>query len=458
MRECGGAFVQTVKARSGAGLIERGEWEQPVSADRPDVRSLANTPAAQVLDGLDAHVLEPVFSTTVDRAIQLWDEGGAQVEVSLDRGEIRAAASREPIRELELELKSGELAGLFVLAHELAKTAPIRLSFDSKAERGYRLAGRDAAAASLKAERAALVPDAPAADAFRLAARSCLTQVVGNAQVLRRVRSPQALHQTRVGLRRLRAVLTAFRPLIEDARFTWIKAEAKWLAGELDQARDLDVFIEESLHQDEDGLHQDAAMAAFTRRLLSAQAAAYERAIAAIDSQRFADFLLEITAWVEIGDWARAEDPDAVRLRRTPIASFGAQALTRLHGKVKKRGRRLKALEPEARHRLRIAGKKLRYAVELFADTFPEHPKRRSAYLEALKDLQDRLGELNDLAVAGRLALDVVGRRAGGTAFAAGLVVGRRSRNEPNILAEAVEAFDRFKDARPFWKDLAPGA
>ena len=450
VRETAGRFVQTVKTRSGSGMIERGEWEVSIPGERPDAGALAHTPAAEVLDWLQGPDLEPVFTTTVDRSVRLWGEGGVQVEVSLDRGEIRAGASREPIRELELELKSGETSALFVLAKDLAKAAPIRLSFDTKAERGYRLAGHDATA-SIKAQQAALTPATPAAEAFRLSARSCLTQIVGNAQLLRRVRSPQALHQTRVGLRRLRAVLTTFKPMIQDVRFACIKAEAEWLGGELDQARDLDVFIADTLHPDDETLHEDAAVAAFTRRVLSAQADAYERAIAAIDSQRFADFLLDLTAWVEIGDWIHLEDGPAAGLRGAPVAAFGAEALDRLHRRVRKRGRRLKALDPESRHHLRIAAKKLRYAAELFAGTFPDRPKRRHSYLESLRDLQDALGALNDLAVAGRVAMTVVGRRGSEAAFAAGLLVGRRRQAEPEALTKAVRAFDRFAAAPTFW-------
>ena len=450
VRERAGAFVQTVKTRSGSGMIERGEWETPVTQSRPDARSLANTPAAEVLEDIGADDLEPVFSTTVERSIGLWADGAAQVEVCIDRGEILAAALSEPIREMELELKSGQTASLFVLAHELAKAAPIRLSFDTKAERGYRLAGHDATAL-IKAEQAALTPATPTAEAFRLCARSCLIQVVGNAQLLRRVRSPQALHQTRVGLRRLRAVMSTFKPLIEDARFAWVEAEARWLGGELDQARDLDVFIEETLGRDEDGPAQDAAVAAFTRRVLTAQAGAYERALAAINGQRFDDFLLEVTAWVEIGAWALADGAVAARLRETPIAAFGAAALGRLQAKVARRGRGLKHLDAEDRHHLRIAAKKLRYAVELFGETFPGHPKRRRHYLDGLRDLQDQLGALNDLAVASRVAMEVVGRRGTEAAFAAGLLVGRRRQAEAEHLAKAIKAFDHLAKTPVFW-------
>lgn len=450
VREKDGRFVQTVKTREGPGSIERGEWESEIGQQRPDAAALAGTPAAALLNGHGFEDLTPVFSTTVERAVRLWREGSTVVELSLDEGRIDAGGDREPIRELELELKSGGTDALFALARTLAGAAPIRLSFDSKAERGYRLAGHDTTAA-LKAEQAALTADTPAAEAFRRIARSCLTQIAGNGQLLRRVRSPQGLHQARVGLRRLRAALDAFKPLVLDGRFETLKAEAKWLAGELDQARDLDVFIAAAMPADEEGLHPDRALAAFGKRLLSAQAAAYDRALAAIESQRFADLLLDVAAWLEVGDWTTNTSLERSALREAPISSFGAAALERQLAKVGKAGRGFSGLDAAGRHHLRIKAKKLRYAADFFGEAFPEHPKRRRKFVGGLKELQDQLGQLNDIAVAGELALEVAGRRAGDAAFAAGLLIGARKSREPALIEAAGEAFKDFRRLPRFW-------
>jgi inorganic triphosphatase YgiF len=450
VREAGGRVVQTVKTRSGAGEIRRGEWESSLVAPRPDVAALARTPAAEVLNGHAADDLAPVFATTVERAHRLWEEAGSLVEVSLDQGEIDAGSEREPIQELELELKSGRPQALFSLARDLARAAPIRLSFDSKAERGYRLAGHEGAEA-FKAERAAVTAQTPTAEAFRRVARSCLAQISGAAEFLRRVRAPQALHQTRVGLRRLRAALAAFRPVIEDATFARLRGEAKWLAGELDQARDLDVFIADAIETDEEGLHADAGHAAFQKRLLAAQARAYDRAVGAVESRRFAEFLLEAAAWVEVGAWSGAADRDRLRLGAQPVAAFGAASLQRLDRRLRKAAAGFEGLDAEGRHRLRIKAKKLRYAAEFFGGAFPKHPKRRRRYEAALRAVQERLGALNDLAVASGLALEVAGARGAETAFAAGLMVGRRSQDEPALVEAARRALERFGDARRFW-------
>ena len=78
-----------------------------------------------------------------------------------------------------------------------------------------------------------------------------------------------------------------------------------------------------------------------------------------------------------------------------------------------------------------IALKKLRYATEFFEALYPKSTPK--PYLAALKDLQDGLGHLNDVAVAQRLIDSLVGRgdrsaNGDGLQRAAGLVLGWHAR------------------------------
>ncbi|HEY3696046.1 CHAD domain-containing protein [Phenylobacterium sp.] len=448
VREADDGFVQTVKKRQGAGLFARDEWESAVAGVRPDTAALQDTPAGDVLNG-HAGSLAPVFATIVERQVHLWRHDGDVVEVSLDQGEITAGSQSEPIRELELELKAGDPAALFALARDLAQGAPIRLSFDSKGERGYRLAGHDGLAA-LKAERTAVSGDMSAAEAFRRVARSALGQIAGNAQLLRRARLPDALHQTRVGLRRFRAALAVFGGVLRGPALDEVRAQTKWLAEALDEARDIDVFMQSTFRPAEAAAGEgDPTMAALGARLRHAQAEAYERAVAAIESPRFAALLLDVAAWVEVGAWTHAE---AAR-RCEPVRDLGARELDRLSEKVLKKGRHLAKLEPAERHQLRIKAKKLRYATEFFGGAFgPKAERRRARYLASLRTLQDTLGELNDIAVARAQGPGFLNGRGADVAFAAGLIVGRRERREPDLLDASEKAFAAFRQARPFWE------
>lgn len=451
VREADGRYVQTVKRRAGAALFDRDEWERGIDTPGPQMQALDETPARKVLASGGGDDLAPVFSTEVERITTEVRCGDAVVELSLDEGQIVAGARRAPIRELELELKAGDSGALFAVAKNLAGDAALRLSFESKSERGYRLAGRDDVKA-LKADRADLTGDLTTGEAFRRIIRSCLSQVTGNAQRLIDVRSADALHQTRVGLRRLRAAFSVFKPMLADSDFERLDSETHWLADSLNAARDLDVLIRSLAPTPDDHPDEDAALAVFRARLFTCQAAAYDDAVAALRSSRYADLMLDLAAWAETGAWTRTRNPSIAERRDESVQALAQRSLEHLRKQVRKKGRKLAELNPERRHKLRIKVKKLRYAADFFGNAFQEaHPKRRQAFIERLRKLQDCLGELNDIAVARRTALAAVDHGAGETAFAGGLVVGRREAQAAALVAQAVDAFRAFSRATPFW-------
>ena len=143
LRDTGEGFVQTVKHDDGSGGIERGEWECFTPDEALDGDALARTPAGKALGGRIGD-LRPVFATSVERRMRVRCEGDTVIEVSFDSGEVSSGDRREPISEVELELKEGQPAALFDLGRQLVRATPLRLSFESKAERGYRLSVRAA--------------------------------------------------------------------------------------------------------------------------------------------------------------------------------------------------------------------------------------------------------------------------------------------------------------------------
>ena len=429
-------FVQTLKRQTAPGQTARDEWEVPVPSETLDLTALKTTPARKLLKGR-RHDLSPRFATTVVRRIRMVDWEGARIEVAFDAGELSAGEKREPIYELELELKAGPPAALFALARRLARDLAIVPVFENKSERGWRLAEGDRRKPR-PAVATPLSPDATTATAFRRIAMACLAQVSAHAELLRVVRRPEAVHQMRVGLRRLRAAVGVFKPLLAASERQRIETELKWLARESNTARDLDVFIRDVFHPTALAA-PSPDLAPLGRHLLTARSQAYDRILAAIASPRYALLMLETTAWIE-----------TTTLPDGPVAPYAAEALDRLQHQIEKRARDLTDLDAEARHHLRIHAKRLRYAAEFFADLFPTR-RRRARYLKALERLQNTLGALNDLAVArdripGEAHLDNAS-----LAFAAGRIIGRRERDEAALLAAAVKACGRFHDARPFW-------
>ncbi len=445
VRRKGDTHIQTLKHRGDGGLFQRDEWETPVAGLDLDLAALAETPA---LTALGDTPLVAAFTVEVERRIHIWTEGETQVEVSFDTGFITAAGRTEPVAELELELLAGSPAALFALARRLLARANLTLLLESKAERGYRLVGHDGVAA-LRAQKTAVGPQTCGADAFQLIAREALVQIAGNARLLQRAHNPDVLHQLRVGLRRLRAALSVFRGMLDAEGLSAARSETRWLAGELSEARDIDVFLQNAREQDE--IEDNPARAALFRALRHAQAEAYERALAAIRSERFRTLLLDLAEWIEIGPWRSLPGERPSALREGAAAALASPVLDRLDDRVRRRSRKFRRLEVEARHDVRKQAKKLRYATAFFSEAYPDHPKRRQRFTAALKVVQDRLGELNDLAVARSVITRVAGKRSSDLAFAAGLELGRITRGEDDLLDAASDALRTFRRTRRFW-------
>ena len=461
VRRIGRHHVQTVKQEinGSAALFARGEWEQEIHAKRPDLDAARDTALAPLLNKQLRRALKPVFETRVRRKVFRIQTGESDVELSIDKGKIEAGRKSVPLCEVELELKEGRAADLFKLAKGLAHEVPVQLAVRSKADRGYALLTAEKAA-PVKAVPVAFAVDSDVQGAFQIIARGCLHQLVAN-QSLMLAGDAEALHQMRVALRRLRAAISLFSDMLSDPQTEALKSEFKWITGELGPAREFEVFLKRVAKPVADLGRDEPGMTLVSRELRQKCEDALARACAAVESLRFRDLAIDTTAWIETGDWTRNPNDAAGKLREHPFAAVAAQQLCRLWKKLLKSGKCLDALDPQHRHRLRIQAKKLRYAAEFFAPAFPRKKSilRRKDFVTSLQQLQDALGELNDIAVNDKLLKqlgdgeDAGAKRHGGRirkAFVSHLSGREKVRMAP-LLKEAERAYAAFAKVKPFW-------
>jgi triphosphatase len=444
VRDTGRGHVQTIKV-AGPQLFDRLEWEHPVPGFDPDLAAAAATGLAPFRDPGVGEGLRAGFKTTIERTVFHVVENGSEIEIALDRGEVEAGMLRAPILELELELKRGEPAELFSLAQELAAFVPLRLDVKTKAERGYALLDAERGTVE-KAAPLSLDPGMTSGEAFRIIAQNCLRQIIANEGAIG-VGNAEALHQMRVGLRRMRAVIDAFRDMAPGPEQEKVKAALKWITEALGPARDLDVFTAEVLQPLRAVKGNDGSFADAQRGFMERRAQAYETALGSVRSDRFRTALLDMAEWIQVGSWT--VDAGLCELRERPVKEHAEKLLARLRKKIRKQDTPLKEMSAAGRHKLRIRAKTLRYIIEFFASLFAgaESERRREGALRALKDLQNALGALNDLEARRALAAD--GQDLSEEELSLLTV---EDGKEEELLNKAQAARAAFAEVKSFWK------
>jgi CHAD domain-containing protein len=251
----------------------------------------------------------------------------------------------------------------------------------------------------MKRARAWAVTDAGRTPVARVAARTLrkrLEAVWRELEAACRPRhDPERVHQLRVATRRTIAALAVFRGVVPAKQRAWFEKRLRRIRRVAGSTRDLDVLAGRLAHEVaiEAKPTSIAAKAVVVRgRLLAMLAKRRE-----VARQPIRGMLDELTAI----DWpARVERlVDGVRQsgRDEPFAAFGRRRFRQLVTRFFRRADR--KLEDAADiHQLRIEGKKLRYALEIFASVFPD--AERSACHDALESLQETLGEFTDHASA----------------------------------------------------------
>ena len=443
VRDTNGRFVQTIKSANGnAGLFDRSEWEHEVKDHDIDLIAASGTALEPLLSVRVRNALRPVFETRVDRTVYQVVRNGSDIEVALDRGEVAAGGRHAAINEIELELKHGEPVELFRLARKLDATVPLRISGKVKAERGYELV-EDVHQAFEKAKPIQLDPSMASGEAFRAIVHNCLRQIIANEPGVC-AGDAEALHQMRIGLRRLRAAITAFAEVSADSKQNRIKTELKAATNKLGPARDLDVFAADVFKHLSDTGAGEKEFAEASRDFTLKREKTYARLADFVRSKRFRRTLLDVAEWVETGCWTRARSG-----AEQTIKKHAADVLATFRKQIRKKGGDLHELDARARHKLRIRAKKLRYMIEFFGGVFPDHKnvKRREVALSSLKTLQDTLGSLNDIAA--RKAL--VSNGDGLTMHVAAMVDAGEAKVD-KLLEQSRLAHAHFSEVKAFWK------
>lgn len=247
------------------------------------------------------------------------------------------------------------------------------------------------------------------------------------------------VHQLRVATRRCRAALDIFQEVLRPRTRERLRKLLRAVRRAAGPARDADVLLldlaerlKEASSRNAPGLHWAAGQLA-ARRSVAQQhlCEAFEELGSDLDG-------------LEIKTLPKKQLRDS-RWGRKPLR-LAARELLQAH---------LQALEaaqpagqqPEQLHQMRIAGKRLRYAMEVFGDCFP--PDFRQVFYPQVEGLQEILGEVNDAFTAGQV---YVAMQEDCIRFYPGLWPTWRDGIQALIKAQGVRQKTALKQFKRFWQ------
>lgn len=240
-----------------------------------------------------------------------------------------------------------------------------------------------------------LTPASPARDVLQRRLDDLAARLPMSVAAAREDRD-DGVHRVRTTCRRLRAVLAAYRPLLDREQTEPVREELRWLARALGERRDVEVVGDRVT-----GLldtEETRQVRGPVRRRLADHQRATRRDLGGADdvlaSDRCARLLVEVRRLADDPPWTdRAERKASkivVRRLRRELDRV-ASRLTAVPDPAP--GARAQRERDDAVHDLRKAAKRLRYAAEVARPAYGKHAhrltKRAKALTAALGDRQD---------------------------------------------------------------------
>jgi inorganic triphosphatase YgiF len=448
LRQAGDSWLQTIETGTGGSNGASGAHvaEGMVERPEPDLKAIDDRRIRRLVEkAVSRSMLEPVFETVVQRTTRHLHAGDAEMDLALDEGVVRAGGAQKNVCEAELDLKSGGHECLLQTAARLFAAAPVRLSKGCEADLGYGLAlGKaNGRVEPHRAELPQLTSDLTCAEAFDLVMRQATEQIAANRTAVLESEDPDAAHQLRIGLRRLRSALLAFRPLNDTPALRDLESRARVLARSVGELRDADVLIEEIYAPVAGMMRADPGLPEVHEALLAHRDAMRQQVREELCGEPWSTLQLYLALWPRTIDHAGK--------LATPVTKLARSALRKRWRKVADSGKRLDELTIEQRHAMRKALKTLRYTAEFFAGLYPEHAARR--FIKEIRSLQEVFGYLNDVVAAERLNAICHERCADSREAqrAAGFVLGWHNARAAHAWKHAHKGWHRLDALPRFW-------
>ena len=228
--------------------------------------------------------------------------------------------------------------------------------------------------------------------------QNCLQHIRANEAAVAQGQGKESLHQMRVGLRRLVSTFKLFEAWHHPPQD--LRTALEDLLSRLGAGRDWEVLHQSTLTSLAETTSSITGLNALLQAVQAKSLTLNSTVAADVAAPHYRQLLDQISDWNQTLCTAKHDTSIAANIAAN-IAELADQILRQRQKVLLKRARLLPEHTPKERHRLRIAAKKVRYATEFLQSLYKKDQIK--PFLRALKALQDKLGTLNDLAVADQL-------------------------------------------------------
>ncbi len=389
IRHAGDRIEQTLKTETsfGGGALRRTEISRTLKDSSLDDRLVQE--ALKQLSIVESARWQfiPLIWTEIKRTKMRLRHRSTSIELVYNSGYVTCARHGRrmgQISEIEAKLISGPAEGMFdFLARLNEKTSWIQF-VTSGAERWFAAISSTHALKPVKHKPLVIPADMNTCELLQVSMANALNHFFSNSPQILKAK-PEAIHQTRVAIRRMRAFLRAFKGQIDYMDRKALNGELRWLQTKLGECRDWHVLRADTLPKMK-GLSPEmrVELDELCQRMHRKQLA---QALQTYSSRRAQRLILHLQSWL-------------ARQPKTGGPSISKQRQSTLKANMKRLGK-LGTLTPSRSvtevHAMRIMVKKIRYTVEIFPGA--EDEETRLA-LQSLEKVQDALGDLNDACKA----------------------------------------------------------
>ncbi|MFP4394693.1 MAG: CHAD domain-containing protein, partial [Anaerolineales bacterium] len=386
-------------------IHRRPEWEVALPTALPPSQWPPGEVRHRVRQIVGDAPLEPLFTLRQERVLRDVTRAKQRIaELSLDAVTLHHGGREQRYDELEIELQeAGVEADLAQLIDLLQARWALKAETRSKFERGLSFSGARPTLNTVQEAQApalALDPDDPIAEAARQALAFHYERMAANEEGTRAGEDIEALHDMRVATRRMRAALGIFERYLDEAALAPSIAGLRATGRALGLVRDLDVFWQKAQAYVE---REDTAsdLGPLATAWEAARRHARAEMLAHLDSAAYAEFRDQFEALLTAPLPIRERLSHKGTARPYYLRPIIPVVLYRRLARVRAFDDWVARPSPELTHchRLRIAIKRLRYALEFFEAPLAPHSR---VIIEQLKAVQDHLGDLQDAVVARR--------------------------------------------------------